>query len=375
MNIPSVEAGWGLLRFVENRQNPLALRQTALEKIIANVGRRGAWADMARDNKFVAALRQLLREVPLRSAALQAIDSLALQPAGPDVLAIARDTNVDLAARATAVGVAARLHPPGIAPALRDLLSDGPPPVAAAALQGLVDLQDARSLREILTGDTFSNKVRRQVAERLFDTTSGAILLLRLIDENQLPGMLKDAVVSRAAAHPDANVRVLYERFIPEDQRPRTLGTAISADEILALPADANRGRIIFFKSSAAQCSQCHAVQGFGSTLGPELTNIGKKYERKALLETILQPSKAIAPEFVPYLMETTGGQVYAGFLLERDEKRIVLKDVKNHTVRVPADEVEVLVPQQKSLMPELVLSQITAQDAADLLAFLVTLK
>ena len=271
--------------------------------------------------------------------------------------------------------MAARLHPPGIAPALRDLLSAGPPPVSAAALQGLVDLQDARSLREILTGDAFASDVRRQVAERLIDTTSGAILLLRLIDEDTLPAELKTAVVAKAAEHPDANVRVLYEKFIPEDQRPQKLGAAISADEILALAGDANRGRIIFFKSSAAQCNQCHAVQGFGSTLGPELTNIGKKYERKALLETILLPSKAIAPEFVPYLLETTGGRVYAGFLVERDEKRVVLKDVKNQTIRVPADEVEVLVPQQKSLMPELVLSQITAQDAADLLAFLVTLK
>ena len=89
VNIPSLEAGWGLLRFVTNDKNPLALRQTALEKITGNVGRRGAWADMARDFKFVAALRQLLGEAPLRGAALGAIDSLALRPAGPDVLALA----------------------------------------------------------------------------------------------------------------------------------------------------------------------------------------------------------------------------------------------------------------------------------------------
>ena len=37
--------------------------------------------------------------------------------------------------------------------------------------------------------------------------------------------------------------------------------------------------------------------------------------------------------------------------------------------------EIESLVAQGKSLMPELVLSQITAQDAADLLAYLTTLK
>jgi putative heme-binding domain-containing protein len=196
-----------------------------------------------------------------------------------------------------------------------------------------------------------------------------------LIDQGQLSEALQQAVVARAIEHPDANVRVLFEKFVPQEQRPKKLGGAIAADQILALAGDANRGREIFFKSSAAQCQQCHAVNGFGSSLGPELTNIGKKYERAALLETILDPSKAIAPEYKPYLLETTSGQVYAGFLVEQNDQRVVLKDVKNETIRVPADEVEVLVPQAKSLMPELVLSQVTAQDAADLLAFLTSLK
>ncbi len=198
---------------------------------------------------------------------------------------------------------------------------------------------------------------------------------MRLIEEEQLPPEVRNQVVAKAVGHPDANVRVLYEKFLPEDQRPKKLGSGVSADEILALAGDANRGRVIFFKSSAAQCKHCHAVQGFGGTIGPELSNIGKKYERKALLETILEPSKAIAPEYVPYLLETTSGQVYAGFLVERTDEHVVLKDIKDQEVRVPADEIEALVEQQKSLMPELVLSEVTAQDAADLLAFLATLK
>ena len=141
--------------------------------------------------------------------------------------------------------------------------------------------------------------------------------------------------MAKATAHPDSNVRVLYEKFIPEAERPKKLGEAITADEILALTGDAKRGREIFNKSSAAQCKKCHAVQGFGGTLGPDLSKIGKKYERKALLETILDPSKAIAPEFVPYLLETTSGQVYAGFLVERTDEHVVLKDVKSQLMRV----------------------------------------
>ncbi len=92
-------------------------------------------------------------------------------------------------------------------------------------------------------------------------------------------------------------------------------------------------------------------------------------------METILNPSKAIAPEYVPYVLETTGGRVYAGFLVERNEQYVVLKDIKNQRIRVKTADVETLAQQEKSLMPELVLSEVTAQDAADLLAFLNTLK
>src|SRR5690606_27234574 len=99
-----------------------------------------------------------------------------------------------------------------------------------------------------------------------------------------------------------------------------------------------------------------------------------RKYERATLLETILDPSKAISHEYVPYLMETDAGQVFAGFLVEKSEEQVVLRDIKNQLIRVPAGDVVTLEQQQKSLMPELVLRDVTAQDAADLLAYLASL-
>ncbi len=375
VSLPSIDAGWGLLELAGQSARSPELRCDALHKVVGNLGRRGGWSAMTGEPRFAECIGTLLDDPQMRGAALAAIDQLRLRSLGERVLALAQDAKLTVSDRKAAIAVVAHLQPKGGSDALRNMLADADPGVARAALNGLVDLQDIRSLREIFASSSSSAATRQAAAERLVESTPGAILLVRLIDEDELPADLKQAVLVKAVAHPDANVRVLYEKFIPESERPKKLGSAISDDEILALSGDVNRGRNIFFKSSAAQCNQCHAVNGFGSRLGPELTNIGKKYERKALLETILLPSKAIAPEFVPYLLETTGGQVYAGFLVEKNEKQVVLRDVKNQTIRVPADETEVLVQQQKSLMPELVLSQVTAQDAADLLAFLESLK
>ncbi len=397
LSIPSVAAGWGLLKLAENTDSNPALRRSALEKLSANLEPRGAWQVMANDEKFMAALRTLLADPEMRSVALRTAAKLHLESLGSDILKLAQDDSQDASRRAQAIDVAARLKPPGIAQALARLLSDPRPAVAQAALRGVVDVQDIRTLREIFPQESLDTPappgsappkaaisdasqksfaaLRQSAVDRLIDNTGGAMVLLRLIDENRLSEDLRQRVVSRASAHPDSNVRVLYERFIPEAARSKKLGGQISADEILALSGDSNRGRVIFNKSTAAQCKQCHSVQGFGGTLGPDLSNIGKKYDPKTLLETIIEPSKAVAPEYVPYLLETTGGQVLAGFLVERTTERVVLKDVKSQLVRIPASEIEALVPQHKSLMPELVLSEVTAQDAADLLAFLTTLK
>ena len=111
------------------------------------------------------------------------------------------------------------------------------------------------------------------------------------------------------------------------------------------------------------------------STLGPELTQIGKKYSRGQLLESILEPSKSIDPKYASYLLETTDGQVHTGLLAEKSATQVVLKMAGDKEVRIPAAKVAMLVPQTKSLMPEQLLRDLTAQQAADLLEYLASLK
>jgi hypothetical protein len=92
------------------------------------------------------------------------------------------------------------------------------------------------------------------------------------------------------------------------------------------------------------------------------------------LLETILEPSKAIGPEYIPYVLETTAGQVYAGFLMQRSDELVTMKDANSNLIRVAGKDVVTLAQQEKSLMPELVLRDVSPQDAADLLAYLSSL-
>jgi len=369
----AVEAGLSLLELVGNPSAAPAVRRLALEKIVDNLS--GRWSSLKKNETLLATFKQLLGEKDLRDPALTAIGRLGLVALSDPVLAMSQSNQNDPALRAKAIEVAVQAQAPNAAAAIRGLLSDPQPAVRRAALNALVDMQDVKTLRAIFSSNKFPADLRAQVAERLMETSGGAVLLLRFIDQNLVPAKLKKVAVNKAINHPDSNVRVLFEKFVPAADLPKRLGSSIKPEEILALRGDAQRGGTIFNQSSAAQCKSCHSISTVGGTLGPDLSMIGKKYDRKALLETILDPSKAIAPEYVPYLLATDGGQVHVGFLVEKSADHVLLKDTKSRMIRVAADEVDALEPQTKSLMPELVLRDITAKDAADLLAFLTTLK
>ena len=218
-------------------------------------------------------------------------------------------------------------------------------------------------------------EVRATEIDRLLASTGGAIQLLWAADDGALTDDVRNEAIARATGHEDPDVRDLFERFLPEEQRTKRLGTAVKPEEILALDGDAERGKRVFFEASAVLCKSCHKINGQGTDVGPDLSEVGKKLDRAKILDTILNPSKEIDPKFALYLAETSDGKVYTGLLVEKTDKEVVLKDAQNKTTRLATDDIELLVPQQQSMMPELLLRDMTAREVADLTEFLSSLK
>src|SRR5262249_6280138 len=133
---------------------------------------------------------------------------------------------------------------------------------------------------------------RAGVIKQLLSSTSSALMLADALGHNLLAEALRAQVLTEALASPDSQVRDLFERFVPDDQRIKRLGSVVKPEQILALKGNADRGRELFFKSAGPQCVNCHRIAGTGSTLGPDLTRIAQKYTRAQILESILEPSK-----------------------------------------------------------------------------------
>lgn len=258
---------------------------------------------------------------------------------------------------------------------LRDWIAQGPPgkvkvtpdagrkPADPAATPGLEGLA-ARP-----------PQARAAAISQMLGSTGGALRLARALGEASWPDGVRAEVLAAATAHPEGQVRDLFEPYVPPSGRAKRLGNTIRPGELLALKGDAARGQELFFNASGVSCKDCHQVAGRGGAIGPDLTLIGKKHDRAGLLESLLEPSKAIEPKYVAYLVETAEGQVHSGLLVEKTAETLTLRTAQNKEIRIPARDVEQLVPQRQSLMPELLLRDLTPEQAADLLEFLGSLR
>lgn len=63
---------------------------------------------------------------------------------------------------------------------------------------------------------------------------------------------------------------------------------------------DVERGAALFRYDMLAECVRCHKVDGLGGTVGPDLTGIALRHDRRYFLQSIVDPQAALAPGFGP---------------------------------------------------------------------------
>jgi putative heme-binding domain-containing protein len=216
---------------------------------------------------------------------------------------------------------------------------------------------------------------REAAVDRLLGSVSGALTLLYLMDDPAVNSSAQAIAVARATMHSDPTVRDLFARFVPDEKRDKTLGLQIKPGAILAMKGDAQSGRRLFFAPGGAQCHTCHRVQGEGRDFGPDLSHIGTKYDRAQILESVLEPSKSIDPAFAGYTVETREGAAFSGLLGKTNAATFALRTLNPGEVQIAITDIVRLEKNQVSLMPEQLLQSLTAQEAADLLEFLQSLR
>ncbi|MBT4692106.1 MAG: c-type cytochrome, partial [Planctomycetaceae bacterium] len=166
----------------------------------------------------------------------------------------------------------------------------------------------------------------------------------------------------------------LYERFLAPNQIPKRLGDLVVPSAILALDGDVSRGGKLFLSTDGIQCKNCHKIDAadqVGKAVGPSFEDIRKRLNRAEILTSILEPSKQIDAKYAHYVIETVDGRVLGGVLKEKTPQRLVIVNAQGKELVISAQDVDFFERQDKSIMPDLQVRDMTAQQVADLLAFI----
>ena len=208
-----------------------------------------------------------------------------------------------------------------------------------------------------------------EIASQL-ETTGGALAAATTLHRRFIAGETPNAAMVKAGVAARSDIRGLFENFIPESERRKTLGPNVDPAAILALRGDYERGKLIFF-SDGARCRNCHELDDPAKSFGPTLAEVNKKHPKLGdLLQHALQPSLKIDEPYAAYTVTTTDGLTLTGLLVEQTPQEIVVRTPEKKVVRLARKDVEELQKGDKSLMPERILSDLTAQEAADLFEY-----
>lgn len=173
-----------------------------------------------------------------------------------------------------------------------------------------------------------------------------------------------------------AEVTTYFEQFVPPAERVKTLGMNIDATKLLAVKGDGQRGAdLLSMTGKMAICLACHIVNGTGRDFGPELSKVGARLGREQILESLLRPSKTIAQGYETWVVTLQDKSVHTGFQVNAGDADVTLKLPGGQSQTFGKGLIYDRRAQPASMMPEGLLQSLTQQEAADVIAFLSSLK
>jgi quinoprotein glucose dehydrogenase len=283
-------------------------------------------------------------EVGTQAAAVTAIERLGIKDASPSLAAlVARPGGPRRAGavRAQALRVLAALAPAEADRVLPAASKDDSPDVRMAAL----DLNLARrptEARALVTAAMAAGTWRERQA---------VVGLLPQVPAHEAQGLLSawldDLVAGRLGPELTLDLVEQAERLgVPSlVSRARALTAGDATDELgphkLALTGGRwLEGEQVFFRKPETSCLRCHKVNGEGGEAGPDLTGIGKKRDRRYLLEAVVFPNKAFAPGFESVILTLKDGNITGGILRREDPRHVEVVTPEGEVQRIPRDHI-----------------------------------
>jgi len=125
---------------------------------------------------------------------------------------------------------------------------------------------------------------------------------------------------------------------------------------------------------TAANCLKCHKVGTRGGQIGPDLTNVAKRFNAAQILESIIEPSKVVDPKYSYSVYVLIDGTSVSGRPVGVSSKTLKLEvnPFTQETIEVDREDIDESYPGKTSPMPSGLLDTLNKEEVKDLIAYLI---
>lgn len=253
------------------------------------------------------------------------------------------------------------------------------------AVLGLANSATTDGSRKLLTGLLHNPALRRDALRSLREAAVQPEVekaIFEAWEKNGAPDAERRELAGQILLAIRASKSADAEKLRPKltqiaDPRPTT---EAEWKKLLSQKGDVEAGQRLFFHKNGPRCFTCHRVDGRGGKLGPDLSKIGRSAPREKIIESILTPSKEIAPLFVSWSIITRDGKTHTGLIVEEGSiggapSTVKLADADGKITVVKVQDIEERHALNTSIMPDKLPEQMTPREFVDLVEFLMSLK
>ena len=375
----------------ENASEPMrmrALEELSLwEKAQPRDAVVGVWRPIAAKNaidaraKLADAVNRLLvdKSEEIKKSTARAAASLKVAEASSSLKVVASDSNLSGATRAEALRALKAIDASGLSAVVEIAVASKDPVFRTEGRSLLATLEPGRAvelIRDVL--ENASNREKQSAFATLAamqDARADALLAdwMNRLTEEKVPAAVRldllEAATERAKAE-KTTLAPLVEKFLAKKNAADPLSAYLECLE----GGRPEEGRTVVLNSTAGACLRCHIVRDKGGNVGPELNGIGKRYDRRTILESIVNPNAKIADGFQSVVLGLKDGTVVAGVLRKETPEELVVVTAEAKLVAVPVKEIEERA-KGISAMPADLATKLTKKEIRDVVEFLTRLK
>ena len=191
--------------------------------------------------------------------------------------------------------------------------------------------------------------------------------LLATIRDDQRPELAADLALLAKPLIEGESLPAVPSRPVVREWTQADLAPLV---EKASAPRDPAAGRRAL---AAAQCLKCHRLGSSGSAVGPDLSAIGKRFDARAILESILEPSKVVDPKYHATTWVLADGRVVTGRanMVNDREIGVEVNALTGESQKLLRSDIESSHPSPVSPMPQGLLDTLEEEEILDLVALL----